>query len=131
MVPTTDLSEHNINGCIGEYVTNWQCQVPHETFKELSQQGELFKDILQIIILPAQFKAATASECKFICMWIEGLRTALAFVKLDGQPEPRLKIEHSLANPGMAAGVCCMEISSGPITATFPFPNPFFESGGR
>ena len=107
-----------------------QCQVPHKTFKELSQQGELFKDILQRIILPAQFKAATASKCEFICMWIEGLGIALAFVKLDGQPEPRLKIECSLAYPGMTAGVCCMEISSSPITATFPFPNPFFEPGG-
>ena len=52
-VPTTNLSESNINGCVGEDVTKQQCQVPHETFKELYQQGELFKDILQRIILPA------------------------------------------------------------------------------
>ena len=97
-----------------------QCQVPHKTFKELSQQGELLKDILQRIILPAQFKAATASKCEFICMWIEGLGIALAFVKLDGQPEPRLKIECSLAYPGMTAGVCCMEISSSPLQPHFP-----------
>ena len=29
----------------------------------------------------------------------------------------------------MTAGVCCTEISSGPITATFPFPNPFLNLG--
>ena len=63
-------------------------------------------------------------------MWIERLRTAPAFVELDGQPEPRLKIKHSLAYPGMTAGVCCTEISSSPITATFPFLNPFFEPVG-
>ena len=52
-VPTTNLSKCDINGCIGEYVTKQQHQVPHKTFKELSPQGELFKDILQRIILPA------------------------------------------------------------------------------
>ena len=89
---------------------------------ELSQQGELLKDILQRIILLAQFKAATAYECKVLCMWIEGLKKALAFVELDGQPEPRLKIECSLAYPGMTAGVCCTAISSGPVTAPFSLP---------
>ena len=44
-------------------------------------------------------------NAKFIHMWIKGIRTALAFVKLDGQPKPRLKIECSLAYPGMTAGV--------------------------
>ena len=130
-VPTTDLSECDINQCIGEYVTKWQCQVSYRTFKELSQKGELFKDILQRIILPARFKAATASKCEVIHMWIKGLRKAPAFAKLDGQPKPRLKIEHSLAYPGMTAGVCCMAISSGPITAPFPFPCPLFEEGDK
>ena len=37
-------------------------------------------------------------------MWVKGLRKAPALVKLDGQPEPRLKIECSLAYPGMTAG---------------------------
>ena len=98
-----------------------QCQVPYGTFKELSQQGELFKDI----------EAATASECEVIHMWIEGLRKAPAVVKLDGQPKPRLIIECSLAYPGMTAGVCCTARSSSPITAPFSFPCPFFEPGGR
>ena len=31
----------------------WQHQVPHETIRELSDQGELFKDILHRVILPA------------------------------------------------------------------------------
>ena len=107
VVPTTDLNEHNINQCITRYITTWQHQVPYRTFKELSKQGELFKDILQRVILPAQFEAATQPECKIICMWIEGLKNAPAYVKIDGEHEPRLKIEHSLAYPGMTAGVCC------------------------
>ena len=63
-------------------------------------------------------------------MWIEGLRTGAAFVKLDSQPKPRLKNRGQLSYPGMTAAVCCTEISSGPITATFPFPNLFFEPRG-
>ena len=51
----------------------WQHQVPEGTFRELSEQGELFKDMLQRVILPAQFEAATQSECKIICMWIDRL----------------------------------------------------------
>ena len=52
-VPTTDLCECDINSCVGEHVAKQPCQVPHETFKELSQQADLFKDILQRIILLA------------------------------------------------------------------------------
>ena len=62
-------------------------------------------------------------------MWIKGLKKTPAHFKLDGQPEPRLKIEHSLAYPGMTAGVCCLTVSSSPITALLPFSFPFFEPG--
>ena len=82
-VPTPNLNKGNINCCISRYVTMWQHQVPYGTFMELSKQGELFKDILQRVILPAQFKAATPSECKVICMWIEGLKNMPAYVKFD------------------------------------------------
>ena len=62
-VPTSNLNEDDINRCISEYVTNQQYQVPHGTFNELWKQGKLVKDILQRVILPAQFEAATSSEC--------------------------------------------------------------------
>ena len=75
------------------YVDLWQHQVPLETFKELSKQGELFKDILQRVILPAQFEVATPPECEIICMWIDGLTNAVAYVMFNGHCEPRLKIE--------------------------------------
>ena len=44
---TTDLNEGNINCCICRYVIMWQHQVAEGTFRELSEQGELFKDMLQ------------------------------------------------------------------------------------
>ena len=88
-VPTTDLNEGDINHCIGKYITMQQHQVPYQAFKELSEQGELFKDILQRVILPAQFEAATPSECEAICMWIEGIKKVPAYAKFDGQCEPR------------------------------------------
>ena len=42
-VPTTNLNEGDLQ----------QHQSPEGTFRELSKQGELFKDILQRVILPA------------------------------------------------------------------------------
>ena len=62
--------------------------VPHETIWELSKQGKLFKDILQRVILPAQFEDATPSECEIICMWIDGLKNAVTYVTFDGHKEP-------------------------------------------
>ena len=44
----------------------------------LSKQGELFKDILQGVILPACFEAATPSECEIIHMWIDRLKNTVA-----------------------------------------------------
>ena len=55
VVPTTDLNKGDINCCICGYIIMWQHQVPEGTFREMSEQGELFKDILQRVILPAQF----------------------------------------------------------------------------
>ena len=83
------------------YVNLWQHQAPYGTFKELSEKGELFKDILQTVILPAQFEAATPSECQIICMWIDGLQNAVAHVIFNRHHEPRLKIEQSLVYPGI------------------------------
>ena len=91
----------------------------------------MFKDILQRVILPAQFKAATPSESEVIHMWIEGLENVPAYVKFDGQCEPRLKIECSFAYPGTTAGVCRTAISSSLITGTFYIPLPSFEQGGE
>ena len=51
VVPTTVLSDADLNHCIAIYIGWQQHQVPHETFRELSKEGKLFKDIFQIIIL--------------------------------------------------------------------------------
>ena len=106
VVPATSLNEDDINCCICRYVTMQQHQVPEGTFRILSEQGEVFRDILQRVILPAQFKAATLSECKIICMRIDGLKNAVAYVTFDRQCEARLKIDHCFVYPGMTAGVC-------------------------
>ena len=51
--PLSPTCNADLNWCIAIYISLWQHQVPHETFRELSEQGELFKDILQRIILTA------------------------------------------------------------------------------
>ena len=117
VVPTSNLNKADINHCISEYVTTGQNQVPHGTFEELCEQGKLFKDILRRVILPAQFEAATPSKCEIICMWIEGLKNATAYITINRQYQPRTKIDCSFAYPGMTAGVCWSAQLSSPTTA--------------
>ena len=51
--PTTDLNDVTLNFCTCRYIKLWWHQVPVETSTEWSKQGELFKDILQRVILTA------------------------------------------------------------------------------
>ena len=122
MVPTTYLNDGNLNFCVHTYIKLQLHQVPHETIRELSKQGKLFKDILQRVILPAQFEDARPSGCKIICMWIDGLKNTVTYVMFDRHREPQLKLEYSPVYLGMTAAVCCTPLSSSPITAPFPSP---------
>ena len=121
MAPTTYRNDGDLNFCIHRYIKLRQYQVPDETSMELSERGELFKDILQRVILTAQFKDSTPSKSKIICMWIDGLHDEVTWVTFDGHREPRLKLECSTVYPGMTAGVCYTALSSGIITAPLSF----------
>ena len=94
VVPTSDLNKDDINHFISEYISMWQHQVPYRSFKELCEQGKVFKDILQRVILPTQFEAATSSKCEITCMWIEGLKNGVAYITLqstgNASPDSRL-----------------------------------------
>ena len=81
VVPTTDLSNTDLNHCVAMYIGLWHHQVPHETFRELPRK--LFKDILQRIILIARFEDATPPESEIICTWIDGLNNAVTYVMFD------------------------------------------------
>ena len=111
MAPTTDLNDGNLNFCICRYIKLWQYQVPDETSMELSEQGELFKDILQRVILTAQLEDATPSEFKIICMWIDGLKDEVTWVMFNGCRESRLKLDCCPVYPGMRVGVCCTSVA--------------------
>ena len=121
MAPTTDPSNGNLSLCVCRYIElRWQ-QVLDETSMELSEQGELFKDIRQRVILTAQFEDATPSKCKIICMWIDGLKNKVFWVMFNRCREPRLKLHCSPAYPGMTAGVSWISLLSSIITAPFLF----------
>ena len=66
----------------------WRHQVPHATWRELIEQGEAFKDIIQRIIFPARFEDAMPSECEVICMWSEGTMRTLTYVIFDEEEYP-------------------------------------------
>ena len=121
VVPTTGMSDTNLNHCKAIYINMQQDQVPHETFRELSEQGKVFKDILQRIILTARFEDTTPPKCKILCMWIDGLNKAVTYVAFDRHEHPRFKLDCSPWYSGMTAGVCWMSILSGTITAPFSF----------
>ena len=87
-VPTTDQNNGDLNCCIHRYIELRWHQVLDETSTEWSEQGELFKEILQRVILPTQFKAATPSKCKIICMWIDGLHAKVTWVTSMGTGNP-------------------------------------------
>ena len=121
MAPTTDLSDANLNHCVCRYIDLQQHGVLHETSTELSKQGELFKDILQRVILTAPFEDAVPSKCKIIHMWIDGLKNKVTYVMFDGHRHPRLKLDCSPVYPGLTAGVCWISLFRGTITAPFSF----------
>ena len=65
-----------------------QHQVPHATWRELTEQGEVFMDILQRIIFSARFEDAMPSQCEVIYMWYEGINRTLTYVTFDGEEYP-------------------------------------------
>ena len=69
-------------------MSQWRHQVPHVTWRELIEQGEVFKDIMQRIIFPARFEDATPSECDVICFWYEGTMRTLTYVTFNGEDIP-------------------------------------------
>ena len=121
VVPITVISDANLNHCKAIYIGLEQHSVPHETFRELSEQGKVFNDILQRIILEARFEDATQPKCKIICMWYEGLTKAATYVAFSRHEQPRFKLDCTPIYSGMTVGVCWMSISSGTITAPFLF----------
>ena len=121
VVPITVISDTDLNCSETIYMGQWQHQVPHETFKELSKQGKVFKDILQRIILTARFEDATPPKCEIICMWYEGLNKTPTYVTFDGNEHSRFKLDCSSYSSEMTAGVHWMSILSGTITALFSF----------
>ena len=103
MAPTTVISDADLNHCVRRYIDLQWHQVPHETSKELSKQGELFNNILQRVILTAQFKDSTPFKCKIICIRIDRLNNEVTYVMFDRHRHPRLKLDCSPVYPGMTA----------------------------
>ena len=89
-VPITVISNADIAICKNHWVGQWSHQVPHATCRELNEQGEVLKDIMQRIISPARFEDSMPSECKVICTWYEGTTRTTTYVMFDGEEDPRV-----------------------------------------
>ena len=91
----TVISDADIRRCKTCWMGQQRHQVPHATWRELIEQGDAFKDIMQRIIFPARFEDATPSECKVICMWYEGTMRTPTYVTFDGEEYPKVQLDSS------------------------------------
>ena len=78
-VPITVMSDTDIAHCETHWMGQQRHWVPYATWRELIEQGEVFKDRMQRIAFPARFEDALPSECEVVCMWYEQ-NTNLCFV---------------------------------------------------
>ena len=90
VVPITVVNDADINHCEAIYVGQQQHLVPHETWKELYQQGRVLRDVLQRIIFPARFEDATPPKYKVICSMMGSTKQRL-MLHLTGMSIPESK----------------------------------------
>ena len=65
----------------------WQHQVPHVTWRELTEQGEAFTEENYI---PARFEDAMLSECEVIHMWYDRINRAQTYVTFNRDKYPNV-----------------------------------------
>ena len=92
-VPITIISDTDITYCKTCWMGQQRPQVPHATWRELIEQGEVFKHIMQRIIFPGRFEDATPSKCKVIHMWYEGTMRTLTYVTFNGEEYPQVCLD--------------------------------------
>ena len=62
--------------------------LPNVILRDLTEQGEVFMEILQRIIFPARLEEAMPSKCEVICMWYDRINRAPTYVTFDGEEYP-------------------------------------------
>ena len=93
-VPITIVSNADIAYSTTHWTGQWQYRVSYATWRELTEEGKVFKDILQRIKFPARFEEAMPPKCEIICMWYEGTKRTLTYVIFNGE-YPRAQLDHS------------------------------------
>ena len=83
-VPITVISDADITHCKTLWMGQQQHRAPHVIWREVTEQGEAFTEILQRIIFPARFEDAMPSNCEVIHMWYDVINRALTYVMFDG-----------------------------------------------
>ena len=94
-VPITIVSEADIARCKTCWMGQKSHLVPHTTWRELIEQGDAFKDIMQRIIFTARFEDAMPSECEVILMWYEETKKSLTSATFAGEEYPRVQLDSS------------------------------------
>ena len=84
-VPITIVNEAHIDSCITCWMGEQKDKPQYGTWRGLTDEAKVFKDILQRIIFPVRFEDAMPDEYKIICMWYEGTKRTDTYVIFDGK----------------------------------------------
>ena len=88
-VPITIISNAHIDSCATCWMGEQKYKPQYATWRGLTEEAKVFKDILQRVIFTARFEDAMTGECEIICMWYEGTKRTETYVSSMGNiPEP-------------------------------------------
>ena len=87
-VPITIISDADITHCETLWMGQQRHRVPQATWRERTEQGAAFTDLMKRNIFPVRFQDATPSKCKVTCMWYDGINRASTYVTFDGDKYP-------------------------------------------
>ena len=74
-----------IDSCATHWMGKQKYKPRYATWRGLTEEVKVFKDILQRIIFPARFEDAMPAECEIICMWYEGTKRTDPYIIFDGK----------------------------------------------
>ena len=82
--PITVVSNADIAYCATCWTGQWQDKAPYATWREHTEEGKVFKDILQRIIFPARFEDTIPPKCKKYACGMKGPREHQPMLSLMG-----------------------------------------------
>ena len=84
-VPITVIDNAHVDSCATHYIGKCKYKLQYATWRGLTEEMKVFKDIQQRIIFPDRFEDAMPAEWEIICMWYKGTKRTDTYVIFDGK----------------------------------------------